>query len=690
LTRLLHLLYCELMPTKKPIKRAATKTVHRKKISVKRSKTNFKPILFFSFLSLGVVLLALVAYQFSNKTSNAIAGVNANPTPFFFGSGVHPENYYLEPVNQYGSTPRTLEDFERWNRSAKAASLTMLRGGIRYEFIATSSESENWDWTAQDAYTNGLVTHGIEPLMLLLGYPTWLTGPNVANATQAQKDQFIAEYGKFAGLFADRYKNSVTYYEIWNEPTLTFFWNWNKTDFARLLAEASYQIKLVDPTAKVMFDVHALDHMINPSLPYTGQGTFMVQVLNSTVPISNGTSVQVIDSVDILAPHSYPDRTNDIPEDMLGGRFQMSYFYDYMDGYLKSKYGTVRGKKQYISTETGWSSRATGSYSGRWVSEEKQGALLVRSALNLMSTQHVKGFIQYDLQDDGTSTNNYEHWYGMTRFNPDSSGNLIPKATHTATKTLIQALDGTSFVSKTIETKTADKKVYLYFFANSDGSKKVWAVVLANALTPLGVINIATTYSTTIQTTSPTITLMRLDGTTQQLAAPNNLLTLTVNEKPVFIVETSIASQLPTPTPTSSTTTSSSPTDTPTPIDPTSLTSTPLNPTATLTPVPTATPTPTTPPQQSASFIQITNPQDGARLTGAISVIAGPTSTYTNNTQKIKIYIDGALKKDCNYATNSCSYYWTPTTGTHTIYATGYDKANPSNFTTSSTITVTR
>jgi hypothetical protein len=676
--------------TKRVVKKSQHKSIPSKRRSIKKQKTLFNPTLFFSFIGLGIVLLAFVFYQFNKKPDNAIAGVNANPTPFFFGSGVHPENYYLEPVNQYGSTPRTLEDFERWNRSAKDGKLNMLRGGMRYEFIATSSNSAEWEWTGQDAYTNGLVSHGIEPLMVLLGYPTWLVSPNVATATQAEKDRFILEYGKFAGLFAERYGNNVTYYEVWNEPSLPFFWNWNKTDFARLLAEASYKIKQADPTAQVMFDVHALDHMINPSVAYTGQGSFMVQVLNSTVPRSDGTSVLVLDAVDILAPHSYPDRTNDIPEDMLGGRFQMSKFYEYMDGYLKWKYGNTRGKKIYLPTETGWSSRASGSYSGRWVSEEKQAALLIRTALNVMSVPMVEGFIQYDLQDDGINTNEYEHWYGMTRFTTDNSGNLVPKPAHTAFKTLVTTLDGTNFVSKTVATKTTDKKVYTYYFESPDSSKKVWAVNLANALTPLGVINTTNVYSTTIQTTSPTVTLIRLDGTTQRLNAPNNLLTISVNENPLLIVESSVFTPVATATPTSIPSTNG---EEPAPTSST-VTPTPTSITSQATPTPTTaiipTPTPTLASQSSSSFIVITNPQNGATLTGAISVTAAPTAAYLGNTQKIKIYIDGVLKKDCNYATNTCSYYWNPPVGTHTIYATAYEKANATNFTTSTTITVTR
>lgn len=667
------------------------KTAHllrKKKVTARKSKKTFSLKRFFGIFVVAVLIAVVFYYRFShpNSSNHSVAGINANPIPFYFGTVVHPENYYLTPNNIYGSTPRTIEDFTRWNSATKNAKLTMQRGSMRFENIAVSSDEASWDWAAEDKYMQGLKTNGIEPFVTLHGNPTWLASPLTSTVTQTQKDQFILEYGKFAERFAIRYKDQVAYYEIWNEPTLLQFWNWTKVDFARLLAEAAYKIKLVDPTAVVSFDTHALDHMINPSLPYGSQGTFMVQVLGMTVPRSNGTSIQVIDAVDMLAPHSYPDRTSDIPEDLLGGRFQMSYFYEYMDGYLKWKYGSTRGKKMYMQSETGWSARTTNLTSGRWVSEEKQGALLVRTALNLMSTPLIEGFIQYDLQDDGINNNDYEHKYGLTQFSPNNQGNLVAKASLTAFSTLITTLDHTNFVSKTVTPINSDKKLYNYYFASPTGDKKVWALTLANALTPLGAINTTTVQLATIQTTAPTVTLVRLDGSTQQLSAPGNLLTITVNENPVFIVDTSTNSLILTPTPTSP---SEFTIATPTPQSTNSNGS--ITPTSTPTATPTSIALPTsTPTQSSGGFITITSPANGTKLTGGISVSAVPTTPYTNNVQKIKIYIDNVLKKDCNYATNVCSYYWTPTVGIHSIYATGYDKASTPNFSTSSTITVTR
>lgn len=111
-------------------------------------------------------------------------------------------------------------------------------------------------------------------------------------------------------------------------------------------------------------------------------------------------------------------------------------------------------------------------------------------------------------------------------------------------------------------------------------------------------------------------------------------------------------------------------------------------PSATPTSIPTNSPVTTSPP--NTSFLVITRPADGTRVTGPISITVIPTSDHMDYTQNIKIYADGVVIKDCNYPTNVCEQYYNPAAGTHSIYATGYDRAKSPAFTQTTVITITR
>jgi hypothetical protein len=262
------------------------------------------------------------------------------PEPsFHFGSSIHPEDIYYKPAPTRLdlSRPglRTPEDLARQVQAARQAGLTMLRGGWPWDAIAPATvnpdDPQTWHWELQDSYLATLERHGIEPLLLIHYGVPWLADPVVPGPTAEQVDQFVTAFARYAGETARRFGHRVRYYNIWNEPSLSgYFWSWSRTDFARLLVEASHAIKTAeqvhgDGDARVLLDVHALDHLIRPSLSNSNQGTFATQVLDTVVRRGDGQLVQTLDAVDLIAGHSYPDRTGGIPERLLG--YEMAYYY---------------------------------------------------------------------------------------------------------------------------------------------------------------------------------------------------------------------------------------------------------------------------------------------------------------------------------------------------------------------------
>lgn len=643
-----------------------------------KKKHSRKSVSYFSFYRLliyaSIIALVFVIAFFRNAQQNksAQASVNANGRGFFFGSNIHTD---VLPSNELDAIVA----------GATNAHFTMLRGGDTFANIApVSSDTATWNWARQDAWVTKTTAAGITPMVNLLYGAPWLdANPLNSNETLVNKNAFILAFGSFAYEVANRYKPAnvnnlpiVTYFNIWNESSLTIFFNWGPDEFARLFAEASYRVKQANPNAVVSFDVHAIDWMY--SYNYTAENqtgsTYMPRVLSKTVTLQyNGQSVSVIDLADLLQAHSYPDRTSDIPEDILSVRKELHDPFSDINAYLthtyvnilgqKYGYGPVRGRKRYMLTENGWYSSQSGCTPGHWVTDSKQAGLIIRTLLNVLANPLIEGYLQYDMKDDGTipscTSDTTEHGYGLSRYvlNPDGSLNIKPS--YTAYKTTTETLNGTNFVSETKTIIDSNQKIINYKFMSSDGIKTVWALVRPNSLKPLATLDTTTTSSVTLSVSAPTVTQVNLDGSTQVLTASNSSIAVNVSENPIFIVQEG----------------SLVPTDTPTPVQPT--------------PTPTSIPTPTPTPKGSY-FIIITTPQDGAILTGGGSIAVGPIASYTNNTKNIKIFVDGVEKKFCNYPTNSCSVWLNLAPGVHTIYATGYDKATPSNFTTSPTITVTR
>ncbi|MCX7856126.1 MAG: hypothetical protein N2556_09205 [Anaerolineae bacterium] len=63
----------------------------------------------------------------------------------------------------------------------------------------------------------------------------------------------VNTWGRFVYTVADRYRDSVKYWEVWNEPDLSGFWTGTSTDYARLLKVAYLAVKAACPDCKVLF-----------------------------------------------------------------------------------------------------------------------------------------------------------------------------------------------------------------------------------------------------------------------------------------------------------------------------------------------------------------------------------------------------------------------------------------------------
>lgn len=104
-------------------------------------------------------------------------------------------------------------------------------------------------WELLDPMIEGLVSSGIEV------YPSLHAGHvkhtnKMPPTTQVEIEAWL----NFVEKVIDRYKDKITYWEIWNEPNTTWFWGGapNAVEYYHLVDTSSRLIKKTDPDSKVI------------------------------------------------------------------------------------------------------------------------------------------------------------------------------------------------------------------------------------------------------------------------------------------------------------------------------------------------------------------------------------------------------------------------------------------------------
>jgi lysophospholipase L1-like esterase len=216
----------------------------------------------------GAYSAALAWYQTGFPVTSAglknKAGMNVEPSmrPWKY-NGPAPDGWfctqgtdcYVDPNNPYQqSGPQAVIDREM--QLAAQLGVATLRVEFDWPLIEPSQGTYNWsraDYIVQEADKYGL------QLQPVLAYtPQWATG-SLGNSTNwyevpPANDQYWTD---FVTQVVNRYKNSVHYWEIWNEPDGGQYWYSNVNpgvqDFVTHILKPGYSaIKGADPTAKVI------------------------------------------------------------------------------------------------------------------------------------------------------------------------------------------------------------------------------------------------------------------------------------------------------------------------------------------------------------------------------------------------------------------------------------------------------
>jgi O-antigen ligase len=129
-------------------------------------------------------------------------------------------------------------------------------GWVRQTFPWAEIEPQPgcFEWARWDAIIGRVSDRGLRLLAVLDSAPAWAQF-DPENPHPDVPPHEVADFGRFAHAFANRYGNIIDYYQVWDEPNLSEHWGGTYVDptaYVRLLREGYIQIRHADPSSRVV------------------------------------------------------------------------------------------------------------------------------------------------------------------------------------------------------------------------------------------------------------------------------------------------------------------------------------------------------------------------------------------------------------------------------------------------------
>jgi hypothetical protein len=123
-------------------------------------------------------------------------------------------------------------------------------GWVRIDFIWAWVEParDQYDWGVYDAIVAAARARGIEVFASLAYTPPWATSGSAVNGVPDDPGQ----WAEVCSAAAHRYRNTIRYWGVWNEPNLDKFWAGSRQQYVDvLLKPCADAIHTANPAAKV-------------------------------------------------------------------------------------------------------------------------------------------------------------------------------------------------------------------------------------------------------------------------------------------------------------------------------------------------------------------------------------------------------------------------------------------------------
>ena len=149
---------------------------------------------------------------------------------------------------------RRLDKAERNETWAEIKSTGVFWLRQRFSWDAIEPERGVYNWAASDEIIEELKQQDVRIIAVLDGSPAWARADEDIDNQHAPPAE-IRSFGDFAAAFAERYGDSIDYYQIWEEPNIAPHWGAREIDpsgYARLIREGAIRIRAADSGAVIL------------------------------------------------------------------------------------------------------------------------------------------------------------------------------------------------------------------------------------------------------------------------------------------------------------------------------------------------------------------------------------------------------------------------------------------------------
>ncbi len=301
------------------------------------------------------------------------------------------------------------KDLDQYFESLKSLGVHWVRYDIDWSVVQKDSPT-SYNWAGIDRVTATAKRYGLSSLGVITYTPRWASAESCGAKLKCPPVD-PAAFGRFAGQVVSRYKNSIKYWQVWNEPNLAGFLG-SSSDikkYADILREASTEIKKIDPQAVVLTGgIAASDDGQDGSL---SPPTFIQTLYKlNAKPYFDAVALH---PYSYPAAPSYPEKWNSWQQ-ISSVRQAMVANGDSAKKIWITEYGAPTGGPGNMYVINQFSFNDGSDYMSEAAQEEmaRQAATLYKNQLG----DWMGPFFWYSLTDEGTSKDTPENFFGLLRF----------------------------------------------------------------------------------------------------------------------------------------------------------------------------------------------------------------------------------------------------------------------------------
>lgn len=184
----------------------------------------------------------------------------------------------------YPEESRSLETVRQDMALLHEAGVRVLRVSIGWDGLEPARGQ--YDWGFWDAFVDIAVRqHGIRLVPYVAYTPRWISTGGASDYWKSPPRD-VGEFEQMMARLVARYRETISSWEIWNEPDNRDYWLGTVADFARLVAAGSRAARAANPRARIV------------SGGVAGHVEFLDQVLSAPPAAA---------SIDVVNAHAYPE-----------------------------------------------------------------------------------------------------------------------------------------------------------------------------------------------------------------------------------------------------------------------------------------------------------------------------------------------------------------------------------------------